>query len=53
MLAAIAVALAALGAPGTPVEWGLVGWSRSWEKTATAARRSGKPILLLFNEVPG
>jgi len=35
------------------VEWGKVGWLRDYDMAATAAKASGKPILLMFQEVPG
>jgi Thioredoxin-like len=36
-----------------PVEIGLVRWQRDFPGSLNAAGRSGKPILLLFQEVPG
>ncbi|MEM7163956.1 MAG: hypothetical protein AAF581_00745 [Planctomycetota bacterium] len=36
-----------------PVELGKVAWERDYEKGVATARKSGKPILLLFQEVPG
>ncbi len=42
-----------LGRGETPVETGKVAWSRDLEGSLTASRQSGKPVLLLFQEVPG
>lgn len=36
-----------------PVELGRVAWLRDHEAAFAAARGSGKPVLLLFQEVPG
>jgi hypothetical protein len=37
----------------TPVELGKVAWLRDYDKGIAASTRSGKPIFLLFQEVPG
>ncbi len=37
----------------TPRELGDVTWSRSLDRSLAAARASGKPVLILFDEVPG
>ncbi len=37
----------------TPPEYGLVRWSRRLETTLAAAVHSRKPVLLVFQEVPG
>lgn len=42
-----------LGAQQAPVELGKVRWNRSFEKATKLAARSERPILLLFQEVPG
>lgn len=36
-----------------PVELGKVNWSRDFEKAKLTARESQKPLLVLFQEVPG
>ena len=36
-----------------PVELGTVKWSRDLDASLTSASKSGKPIFLLFQEVPG
>lgn len=36
-----------------PVELGQVRWRRDFEAGLAEAKRSGKPVLLLFQEVPG
>ena len=40
-------------AVSAPVEIGDVRWGRSLEEAQAASRQSGKPILILFQEVPG
>ena len=35
------------------VEWGKVEWRRDLEEGIAAAKDSGKPLFLLFQEVPG
>ena len=52
--------LAALGAAAlagaqrtNPVELGRVAWLRNFDQAHAAAATSNKPILLLFQEVPG
>lgn len=37
----------------SPVELGDVKWGRKYEATRNAAKESGKPVLILFQEVPG
>ncbi len=44
---------ASLGWARNPVEVGTVDWLRDFEKAQAEARKSGKPILALFQEVPG
>lgn len=39
--------------PDNPVELGAICWKRSWEEAETLSKSSGKPILILFQEVPG
>ena len=36
-----------------PIEVGKVGWGRDFEAALDASRRSHKPVLVLFQEVPG
>ncbi|MBU1566180.1 MAG: thioredoxin family protein [Proteobacteria bacterium] len=38
---------------GNPVEIGLVRWQRDFPAALTEADRTGKPVFLLFQEVPG
>lgn len=38
---------------GQPIEIGTVAWRRDLEAGKAEAARTGKPILLLFQEVPG
>jgi len=57
-LAACAAALmfssSAEAASGSPrEELGLVSWGRDFAKAAESARKSGKPVMLLFQEIPG
>jgi hypothetical protein len=40
-------------APANPVELGRVAWLRNYEAAAKQAKRTRKPVLLLFQEVPG
>lgn len=40
-------------APETPPEYGVVRWSRRLDTTLAAAVHSRKPVLLVFQEVPG
>lgn len=37
----------------TPPEYGLVRWSRRLETALASAAQSHKPVLLVFQEVPG
>jgi len=39
--------------PERPVELGEVAWSRDFDATLAASKASGKPVLVLFDEVPG
>ena len=36
-----------------PVELGLVHWGRKLEPALETSQRSGRPVLLLFQEIPG
>lgn len=40
-------------APDQPVELGLVHWERDHDAAFARAARESKPVLLLFQEVPG
>ena len=44
-----------MGAPlwAAPVELGTVKWSRDYAAGLEAVKESGKPMFLLFQEVPG
>lgn len=60
MLKVLAVAIALCGAvialrqvPRNPVEIGTIHWDRSFAHAQQEARRLDKPILVLFQEVPG
>ena len=43
----------AASSPDNPIEIGHVNWSRDYQGALQASRRSGKPIFLFFQEVPG
>ncbi len=45
--------LGTFGSPGNPVELGKVNWSRDFDRSKASAATSGKPLLILFQEVPG
>jgi hypothetical protein len=52
----VALALAALAVPASaepPPELGRVAWQRDYAAARAEARRSGRPLLVLFDEVPG
>ena len=40
-------------APKQPAELGRVNWQRDYAAGLAQAKRDGKPMLLLFDEVPG
>jgi len=42
-----------LGAEATPAELGRVPWGRDYDAAVKQARENGKPLLLMFSEVPG
>lgn len=49
---------ACAAAPGSaqdapPTEFGAIAWQRDFAAAKAASQRTGKPILLLFQEVPG
>lgn len=41
------------GGPQNPVEVGKVSWGRDYETALAVAKKSGKPLFVLFQEVPG
>ena len=54
-IACIAVALMACDAEpqGNPVEVGSVRWGRDLDTALTASDRTGRPVFVLFQEIPG
>ncbi|MCU0723665.1 MAG: thioredoxin family protein [Planctomycetes bacterium] len=50
---AFAALVSLAAAAEAPVELGAVRWARDLEGGLKAAKAEGKPVLLLFNEVPG
>ncbi|MFN0059344.1 MAG: hypothetical protein ACKVX7_12890 [Planctomycetota bacterium] len=38
---------------GPPVELGRVRWERDYARAEAAAKANGRPLLTLFQEVPG
>lgn len=46
-------ALVALLSAASPPELGIVRWSRGFDAAAARAKAEGKPLLVLFDEVPG
>ena len=46
-------ATAALGSGDAPREFGSIRWGRELEPALEEAARSERPVLLLFQEVPG
>jgi hypothetical protein len=45
--------LVAMTLAASPLELGIVRWSRGYEAAALRAKAEGKPLLVLFDEVPG
>lgn len=45
--------LVAMALAASPPELGIVRWSRGYEAAAARAKAEGKPLLVLFDEVPG
>jgi len=41
------------GKRGNPIEVGTVEWGRDFEGALAASAGTGKPVLVLFQEVPG
>jgi hypothetical protein len=52
-LAMLLSLVTASAAPGTPAELGHVPWRRGFDEARAESARTGKPVLVLFNEVPG
>ncbi|MFT4711155.1 MAG: hypothetical protein ACI9D0_002104 [Bacteroidia bacterium] len=52
---ALALSALALGnvPSDVPIELGLVNWERSFPAAQAMAKSADKPVLLLFQEVPG
>lgn len=40
-------------APVQPVELGSIRWERNWDRAVSRSRETGRPLLVLFDEVPG
>ena len=38
---------------GSPQELGVVNWHRSYKEAAAISEETGKPLFILFQEVPG
>jgi hypothetical protein len=53
MLPALLALLGSIQDRSAPVELGRVAWRRDHDAAFAAAKESGKPVLLLFQEVPG
>lgn len=51
--APVSVADRQIASPVQPVELGRVAWMRDFEAAAVEADRTGSPLLILFQEVPG
>lgn len=52
-LTLLAATCAPLQADSPPIELGTVNWTRDYETGLAAVKKSGKPMFLLFQEVPG
>ncbi len=53
LLPALALALSQASPPAAPPEFGVVAWERDYAAARARALREHKPLLLLFQEVPG
>jgi len=49
----LAFSASAKTGPKQPEELGAVTWLRDYEKAQKASEETGKPVLILFQEVPG
>ena len=52
-LLAVGMAGAAWAGESPPVELGKVAWLRDYDQAVQQAKQENKPILILFQEVPG
>jgi len=53
MLHALLVLACSVQGRAAPVELGRVAWQRDHDAAIASAKKSGKPVLLFFQEVPG
>ena len=56
LLPVVLLTLASLGAAAADNEYeelGTIHWLRSYDRALELAARTGKPVLILFQEVPG
>ncbi len=53
LLATFALTAAVAAQNGPTTEFGLIGWQRDFAAAKAAAKNAKKPLLLLFQEVPG
>lgn len=53
VLAALAFVLVARPSDGSPIEIGKVEWGRDLDVALATSKETGKPVFLLFQEVPG
>jgi hypothetical protein len=53
MAAALATTAALAGPASRPVELGRIEWNRDFTAAQEEARKTGKPMMVLFDEVPG
>lgn len=54
LITMVALAAAALVGQGKPTtEFGTIAWQRDFEAATAVAKKAKKPMLLLFQEVPG
>jgi hypothetical protein len=53
LLACAGAAIAQTAPEPATTEWGAIGWQRDFARAQASAHETGRPILLLFQEVPG
>lgn len=53
MIAAMSVSCSSAERVNNPVEVGSVQWQRDYTKAVESAKTTSKPLLILFQEVPG
>lgn len=53
VVAAIAVAFFMKQEESAPIEYGNVDWRRGFSEALDAAKKRDRPLLVLFQEVPG